>query len=346
MNRDVRRALRCAAAMTGTVLMLTSCGSDGGTAGTESTDSAAEPTADPYCTVAEGLDVADFEDDLVTGADRHLTGDFEFALVDITGDGEDELLVRAVGNHISATQVFAAGEDGDELTRIDRNFYAGAASTGGFRAELHAASDGSGLLSSEGQSGAGQYTTEKWTVDGSEMVETGDGWDFRLDQKPDDLESLQAEIEWGSVGDVCVDGAPNPTRGSSASGPAPDRGSSPEPSDGEFALTGTVVEMTAGELMEGGRTPNGEPTSDIYVVLQLDSPTPVSAQQSGSPGQTRDETVSEISLATPYGSLSSINWDNYIGEQVTVDVTADGLMFLSDTGLPLGMVRLTEGTVE
>ena len=188
--------------MTGTVLMLTSCGSDGGTAGTESTDSAAEPTADPYCTVAEGLDVADFEDDVVTGADRHLTGDFEFALVDITGDGEDELLFRAVGNHISATQVFAAGEDGDELTRIDRNFYAGAASTGGFRAELHAASDGSGLLSSEGQSGTGQYTTEKWTVDGSEMVETGDGWDFRLDQKPDDLESLQAEIEWGSVGDV------------------------------------------------------------------------------------------------------------------------------------------------
>lgn len=104
--------------------------------------------------------------------------------------------------------------------------------------------------------------------------------------------------------------------------------------------------MTAGELMEGGRTPNGEPTSDIYVVLQLDSPTPVSAQQSGSPGQTRDETVSEISLATPYGSLSSINWDNYIGEQVTVDATADGLMFPSDTGLPLGMVRLTEGTVE
>ena len=105
--------------MTGTVLMLTSCGSDGGTASTESTDSAAEPTADPYCTVAEELDVADFEDDVVTGADRHLTGDFEFALVDITGDGEDELLVRAVGNHISATQAFAAGEDGDELRVVE-----------------------------------------------------------------------------------------------------------------------------------------------------------------------------------------------------------------------------------
>ena len=59
-----------------------------------------------------------------------------------------------------------------------------------------------------------------------------------------------------------------------------------------------------------------------------------------------DKTVSQISLATPSGSLSSIDWDSYVGRQVTVTTTPDGLWFPSDTGLPLGMVRLDEGTVQ
>lgn len=146
------------------------------------------------------------------------------------------------------------------------------------------------------------------------------------------------------------DDGPAPTGAGSApaADPSPGQQSSPEPADdsGQISLTGNVVETTAGELMDGGRTPNGEPASDRYIVLQLSSPQEVTAQQSGASGQLTQKTVSQVSLATPNGSLSSIDWDSYVGQEVTVTTTAEDLWFPSDTGLPLGMVRLNEGTVQ
>lgn len=146
------------------------------------------------------------------------------------------------------------------------------------------------------------------------------------------------------------DDGPDPTGAGSApaADPSPGQQSSPEPADdsGQISLTGNVVETTAGELMDGGRTPNGEPASDRYIVLQLSSPQEVTAQQSGASGQLTQKTVSQVSLATPNGSLSSIDWDSYVGQEVTVTTTAEDLWFPSDTGLPLGMVRLNEGTVQ
>lgn len=115
---------------------------------------------------------------------------------------------------------------------------------------------------------------------------------------------------------------------------------------GQIVLTGTVVDMTTSEIMDGQPSPNGEPESNGYIVLQLDSPQQVTAQKSGAPGQPGTKTVSQISLATPSGSLSSVDWTGYVGQHVTVTTTADGLWLPSDTGLPLGMVRMKEGTVQ
>lgn len=145
---------------------------------------------------------------------------------------------------------------------------------------------------------------------------------------------------------VAQDEGPDPTGADQAPAPAPDQQSGPELADNtaKIALTGNVVEMTAGELMDGGPTPNGELTSDHYIVLQLSGPQQITAQQSGGP-DTREETVTQVSLATPDGSLSSINWNSYVGKQVTVTTTPDGLWFPSDAGMPLGMVRLSEGAV-
>lgn len=146
-----------------------------------------------------------------------------------------------------------------------------------------------------------------------------------------------------------VEGGPNPTVGaSSGSGQqsVPDSSST----SGQITLTGTVVDMTPSELMDiseintGGPSPNGEPDINGYLVLQLDSPQQISARKSGAPG-TQEDSVSYVSLATPNGSESSINWSGYVGQHVTVTTTPEGLWFPSDTGLPLGMARLSEGTV-
>ncbi|WP_394288366.1 hypothetical protein [Corynebacterium variabile] len=165
----------------------------------------------------------------------------------------------------------------------------------------------------------------------------------------DDAQEVVTVTATAEVESQAQDEGPDPTGANPApaAGPSPDLQASPEPAgnNGQITLTGNVVETTAGELMDGGRTPNGEPASDRYIVLQLSSPQQVTARKSGGPG-TMDKTVSQISLATPSGSLSSIDWDSYVGRQVTVTTTPDGLWFPSDTGLPLGMVRLDEGTVQ
>lgn len=114
----------------------------------------------------------------------------------------------------------------------------------------------------------------------------------------------------------------------------------------QITLTGTVVDMTTSEIMDGRPSPNGEPESNGYIVLQLNGPQQVTAQKSGASGQLGTETVSQISLATPSGSLSPINWSKYVGQHVTVTTSVSGMWFPSDTGLPLGMVRLKEGTVQ
>ncbi|WP_297007677.1 hypothetical protein [uncultured Corynebacterium sp.] len=147
--------------------------------------------------------------------------------------------------------------------------------------------------------------------------------------------------------------APNPD---TASGAAPTGGQQSAPEDvaasGQMVLTGTVVDMTTSEIMDisetapGSPPPNGEPETNGYIVLKLDRPQQITARHSGMSGQTAERTVRYVSLSTPNGSESSINWTGYVGKHVTVTTTAEGMWFPSDTGLPLGMVRLSEGTVK
>lgn len=492
----LRRATGLAALATVMALTVTACGPDdnsgasavaGDDGGKDADVQKAEALKDAYRGVLGGLNTADFEDP--EGVSINFTGNFEYTTADLNADKAPELLVKAVGKEFSPIRVYSATEDGTLITPA-KFFYEGASSAGGARGAVYTASDSSGLLQDDWMGGTGEATSTLWTLDGSEMAESGQDWDYRIGQIPSDLTALQTKITWIStddssaidslvvggagedaasgdgpqpravgrgelssnatapssqIGGNCgtVDGATitagsvtscgfamnvakealsttwgpdtvspadanggagittvtatspststtytmncmigsgggtaNCTGGNNAQvriekpgnssllylvdenvtpGASSGQGQQPAPDttvDGQTVLTGTVVDMTTSEIMDisetapGSPPPNGEPETNGYIVLKLDRPQQITARHSGMSGQTAERTVRYVSVSTPNGSESSINWTGYVGKHVTVTTTAEGMWFPSDTGLPLGMVRLSGGTVK
>lgn len=221
---------------------LTACGSDdsenqGGSSPAvapgdpaSSTHEGADENAELTKLFAEALDNLDPSTFASEGfSPREPTGAYEYAMVDITGDDTPEMLVKSVATEISSIRLIAANEDRTALVEPDHLFGDGAASAGGERLELHTSTNHDGLLASDGRSGTGQYKTTEWELDGDQLRETGNIWEYRIDQKPADLEDAQEEIPWTDSRDRSaldnlgeVDDAPETPEGDH-DGPNPDR---------------------------------------------------------------------------------------------------------------------------
>lgn len=173
-----------------------------------------------YNEALDNLDASRFTSDDVTLYDG--TGAFQYTVTDVNGDDLPELLVSAVGETFSNAKIFTVDAAG--LVETDQLFPYGAATAGGGRAELHTSSSGDGVFRSLGQSASGEYSTTRWTLEGDQMVESDDKWDYRIDQKPADLEEEQGEIEWTSTDDRSLLGgdAAQDTE-DQGDGPNPDR---------------------------------------------------------------------------------------------------------------------------
>lgn len=204
---------------------------------TESVDT--NPRAELFCSVTTGMDTSEFTDDVVTGGGRSLTGEFQFALLDVSGDGEDELLVKAVGAEISAVKVFGASADGSQLVRTDQIFHDGAASAGGVRTSLQVASDGSSLLQNDGSSFGGS-STGLWTFDGTTMQETTTS------------ESAGTPVAWGGADEVCAGASDGGAEDPDASGPEPT-----SPGDAGNADTGNQA-SSGGTLPASATAPSDQ----------------------------------------------------------------------------------------
>ncbi|MGN0095942.1 MAG: hypothetical protein ACI38U_07760 [Corynebacterium sp.] len=183
-----------------------------------------------YNEVLDNLDTDNFTSDDAVLYDR--TGAFEYSIVDINGDDLPEMLVAAVGETFSNARVYTVDAAG--VVETDALFAYGAATGGGGRAEFHTSAESRGVFKTLGRSGNGQYTTTRWTLEGDEMVEGDDKWDYRSDRKPDDLAKEQVEVEWTPVGDRSLLG------GDAASdteapddGPNPDRPDAPAEPDAD-----------------------------------------------------------------------------------------------------------------
>lgn len=194
-------------------LALTACGSDSEDAPSvpssndtsehppEGSDSDNVPDAalkDLYNDALDSLDPSAFINPDITAGEP--TGEFEYALADITGDGTQDLLVKANGTEFSSIRVYVASDDNSELIEPDKIFHEGAATAGGSRMAVETSSDG-GILQTTGQAASGETTTTEWTFDGTEMQESGQSWEYQIGQAPADLDTVTEDIDWTSVDD-------------------------------------------------------------------------------------------------------------------------------------------------
>lgn len=259
-------------ALVAAVLTLSACGTDGGESGGTAPGSASFPmsgdTGDTggsgssasngasaadaredeavrtvYRGVLGNLRVADFAGDGV-GADR-LSGDFGYTTADVNADGTPELLVRASGTEFSSIRVFGVDSGRTAPVSPSQLFHEGASSAGGARASLEATADSAGLLQSDWMGGTGASQTTLWVFDGSEMKDSGQTWNYQLNQEPPELESRRVGLSWTPVSDLSVLDAL--TTGGPAGGDGASTDSGPRPTPAAGAPGGTGAESAGTE---------------------------------------------------------------------------------------------------
>lgn len=200
-----------------------------------------------YSGTLDDLDVDDFRD---PDATVDLTGDYEYAVSDLNADKNPELLVKAVGKEFSAVRVYGASDDNTTTVASSKIFHDGAASAGGSRMSVQTTSDSSGLLATSSQAGNGQTETVLWTFDGSEMTESGQSWNYRIDQIPADLTAVEQNIDWTPVSDLsALEGMDS----SAAEDVAPGSGPKPDPVGGAGGTGGAA--SSGGTLPQSATAP-------------------------------------------------------------------------------------------
>lgn len=348
----LRRATGLAALLTATVLTVTACGSDDDSTTFRKTTGATDGTASPvdgdagdgdaaaakadrlmhlYGGVLDDLDLADFRDPDVTAGD--LTGDFEYAVSDLDADKTPELLIQAKGTEFSAVRVYGATEDATKTVTPAKIFHAGAAGAGGSRMNVMSTTDNSGLLATSGQAGNGQTETVLWTFDGSEMAESGQNWNYRIDQVPSDLSSREQKIDWTPAGDLSGldalgegtsavgaggDDGPQPTTAGDA-GDAGDTGNSgaSASSGGTLPQSATAPDSQIGGTcgtVDGATVTAGSATSCGFAMAV--------AQQALQPGTWGPGVAPDPTVTAPWGSTTVTATSPSTGETYTMSCSS------------------------
>ena len=266
--------------------------------------------------------------------EQDFTGEYLYALADITGDGVPELLLEAVTQHnLNPVRVFSADADG-ELTSPDDVLIDGAASAGGSRTALSVSPAGDRIYQEQWRSIAPDVDVEAFELRGDNLVSTGETWTYDMQSPSADL----VRIEFHPLSDRGPLEAMAPTTGGTAAGGNAPVEEAPAPTGGN-TVSGTVRVLTAPELAElqgRGRTPNGEDSSYRYAIFVFDAPTTFSAQSSGNAGAPEERQASMVRLGqqTPYSSDGSgFELD---GQNLTLSFEPGSCWFPSDTSLPTG----------
>lgn len=332
----------------GLILGLTGCGSDGSTEAAVPTTTVTEQ-AEPTVTAAEDAPaeadspttaLADaFQQVLAapathpvnSAAEYSPTGTYSYAIVEATSDSSPEMLLRVNSREFSPVLVFTSGDTPDELVRSTDVLIQGAAGVGGSRARLVASQSGAGIHQIDHHSLRPTGRSTLYSLQGTSLRQSSAPVEFTLETPlPDhqdiiwyestDLQGIEA-LRTGSTPSVAAPTPVPPVMDTSA-----------------HQFTGRVTEQSTSEVMKGQPTPNGEPETNRYLVLVLDQPMEVTAQTAGR--DTRTRTISEVSLGERTAAGPENEWSQHIGQQVTVGADPHQIRYPTDTGLPLGMLRL------
>lgn len=156
---------------------------------------------------ATSTDRARSESDLpepFSGALDGISGAYQYALVDITGDGADELLLRQESAGVGTISIFTS--DG---TAVPTTLQDGTSGPEGGAYSVTVTTDHNGLLTTDTPDGLGFTTTVRWELSGQYLQRTSDEWTYIDGLVPSDLAELQAPINWIDA----VAGEPTPDSG-------------------------------------------------------------------------------------------------------------------------------------
>ncbi|WP_018296415.1 hypothetical protein [Corynebacterium lubricantis] len=250
-----------------------------------------------------------------SSAEHEPDGTYSYAVVEATGDSSPELLIKVNGREFTPVMVFTIDQSSGELIHSPHVLIAGARSAGGGRADVAASRTGTGIHEMTWQSISPTGKDTLYELHGDQLVpSTEDSYQIEAGH-PD-----HAVLSWFDTNDP------------SHLGFVQNAGNTSTPANA-ITFSGTVINQTAVEAMNGRPTPNGEPDIPGYIQLVLDSPQEVTASKAG---DFHTESVEKIRLATPHDT--SMDWEPYVGQHVTITTTPEHLAFPSDTSIPLGML--------
>ncbi|WP_151903227.1 hypothetical protein [Corynebacterium urogenitale] len=166
----------------------------------------------PTLATSASRETEEGEDDPFSQILSQAPSDAHYAKVDITADGEPELLLEtqdiAADKGWHRVSVYdSQGEKYSATVHGEEGFLHRAGHATMDRSMLQATADHNGLLFSTWHGTRPDVHTELWTVDGQALVLSGKDWDYRWkgldsgiqDQAPADLKASAQEIEWKDV---------------------------------------------------------------------------------------------------------------------------------------------------
>ncbi|WP_156980269.1 hypothetical protein [Corynebacterium terpenotabidum] len=151
-------------------------------------------TADSRATEEPGTDGTGGDNGLpapFSTALDNVDGAYQYSLMDLTGDGEPELLLREESDGIGTITVFTS--DG---TAVPTTLQDGPGGPDGATYSVAATSDQTGLLTTETPAGLDTTTTVRWELSGGYLQRTSDSWTYIGGLVPLDLAARTQEISW------------------------------------------------------------------------------------------------------------------------------------------------------
>ncbi|WP_066524132.1 hypothetical protein [Corynebacterium bouchesdurhonense] len=270
------------------------------------------------------------------------TGFYSYALVEATGGGAPELLLKVESEEFSPVIVFTIGENGKAVASTDV-LISGARGAGGSRTRVDAAADGTGLYQVDSMSTGTTETAVLFTLDGTSLANTSGGQGY-TPSPPADRQLViwtpTQDRQPLELGELTTQALPSNPRAANANAT-----SAAAPAAGQVQLTGTVRAVTGAELQAGsGRgMPNGEDPQSVYYVLWFDSPQDVTGKKLTEYVTNRQEYAAlgmRETMASGRTHTDGLEWADRVGQRVTLTVDQDGLWYPTDAGMPLGAVRV------